>query len=225
MSELNKAELEFNKAFIKAQQQIRAAKKDSDNPAFRSKYADLESVADACREALNSNGIAFLQKPIMPRVENCVSVETTLLHAEGHREIGVCDIPLAKRDAHGYGSALSYGRRYGLAAMAGVVTGDDDANAASDKSTTKGAPVTGQIASLKSNLKSAKAVKLSPSGTLEWPPELAGQSMESLNRAQLEWCIKKATQEAQSSPGVVWGERLLAFTDEYAERQAKAVKK
>jgi hypothetical protein len=115
-------------ALVKAQAEIKAALKDSTNPHFRSKYADLSSVVEAVKGPLLKNGIAFLQG-IHDAVEG-VAIETMLLHASGEWISSTCRIPAVKQDAQGYGSAITYGRRYGLQSMCGVPAEDDDGNAA-----------------------------------------------------------------------------------------------
>lgn len=115
-------------ALVKAQGQIKAAIKDSTNPHFRSKYADLGSVVDAVKAALLVNEITFMQG--VEDAENGVAVETMLLHSSGEWISSTLRIPASKQDAQGYGSAITYGRRYGLQAMCGVPAEDDDGNAA-----------------------------------------------------------------------------------------------
>lgn len=115
-------------ALLKAQKGIKAALKDSTNPHFKSKYADLSSVIDAVKESLNGQGITFLQG--VEDAENGVAVETMLLHESGEWLSSTIKIPASKQDAQGYGSAMTYARRYGLQAMCGVPAEDDDGNAA-----------------------------------------------------------------------------------------------
>lgn len=117
-------------AMAKAQATIDGAKKDSANPHFKSKYADLASVWDACRAALTANGLSVVQAP-GPCVDNRLEMTTMLLHSSGEWISETLTIPLAKVDAQGYGSATTYARRYALAAMVGVAPEDDDGNAAS----------------------------------------------------------------------------------------------
>ena len=115
-------------ALAAAQSQMGKALKDSQNPHFKSKYADLAAVCDACMPALNANGIAVVQ----PMLESEFGrwVVTKFIHSSG----GVleCPIPLilGKNDMQGLGSAITYARRYGLMALAGIAPEDDDGNAA-----------------------------------------------------------------------------------------------
>lgn len=115
-------------ALVKAQAGIKGAVKDSLNPHFRSKYADLESVMDACKGPLNENGISVLQIP--EPVESGVGIRTVLLHESGQYISGVMVLPMVKQDPQGAGSAITYARRYGLMAMVGVCPEDDDGEGA-----------------------------------------------------------------------------------------------
>ena len=115
-------------ALASAQIAMGPALKDSTNPAFKSKYADLASVMAACLPALNSNGIAVFQPTVDD--EGGRYVQTILAHESG--ETLECRVPLiiSKNDMQGYGSAVTYARRYGLMSMAGIAPEDDDGNAA-----------------------------------------------------------------------------------------------
>jgi hypothetical protein len=105
------------------------AKKDSANPFFKSKYADLESVWDACRDLLAANGLSVMQFP-GEYIDGTMSMTTILAHSSGEWIGQEMSLPVSKPDAQGSGSALTYMRRYALAAVVGVVQADDDANAA-----------------------------------------------------------------------------------------------
>jgi len=105
------------------------AKKDSANPFFKSKYADLESVWDACRDLLAGNGLSVMQFP-GEYVDGCMSMTTILAHSSGEWIGQEMSLPVTKPDSQGCGSCLSYMRRYSLAAVVGVVQADDDGNAA-----------------------------------------------------------------------------------------------
>jgi hypothetical protein len=117
------------KALATAQAKMGKALKQSANPAFRSKYADLGNVMDACMPALNECGIAVIQ-PIRTDEMGGRSVVTVFLHESG--ESVECPVPiiLGKNDMQGLGSAITYARRYGLMSLAGIAPEDDDGNAA-----------------------------------------------------------------------------------------------
>lgn len=115
-------------ALAAAQAEMGPALKDATNPHFRSKYADLASVQAACLPALNAHGIAVMQPPV--EIDGQRYVKTVLAHESGEREECLVPLIVAKNDMQGYGSAVTYARRYGLMAMAGVAPDDDDGNAA-----------------------------------------------------------------------------------------------
>lgn len=116
-------------ALAKAQSQFEAAFKSAANPQFRSKYAGLDACVDAVRDALNAQGIFLTQT--VESVESGILVETVFMHASGEVYAGgKLFMPVTKQDAQGYGSALTYGRRYSLLAACGVAPEDDDGNAA-----------------------------------------------------------------------------------------------
>ena len=125
---------EFAPAFIKAQRAMGAAHKGSNNPFFKSKYADLGEVVETVKDPLNDNGIGYLQFPVSGG--HGANVITMLLHESGEFVGGMFDTPAAKNDAQGFGSAITYGRRYSLQAACGVPAVDDDGNAASGKKPT-----------------------------------------------------------------------------------------
>lgn len=125
-------------ALCEAQKQIGFAEKTSNNPFFKSRYADLASVWNACREPLTNNGLCVTQLPNGLSADGGVRLTTKLLHKSGQwisseiivnasRKAGVAATP------HELGSAISYARRYSLAAIVGVIQADDDGNAASGK--------------------------------------------------------------------------------------------
>lgn len=109
------------------------AVKDSANPFFKSKYADLESVWGACRDLLSAHGIAIMQFPgIYTEHDKSMSLTTIISHKSGEWLSQEMSVPVTKADAQGAGSAITYMRRYALAAVVGVVQADDDGNAASN---------------------------------------------------------------------------------------------
>ena len=116
-------------ALAAAQMEMGKALKQSNNPHFRSKYADLGNVMDACLEPLNRHGIAVVQPT--GEDDHGRHVKTVLIHGESGETLE-CVVPLIiqKNDMQGYGSAVTYARRYGLMAMAGIAPEDDDGNGA-----------------------------------------------------------------------------------------------
>ena len=117
-------------AFVRAQAGFGAALKTSTNPHFKSRYADLSACVEAVIDSLHKNGFALLQKT--HECETGVAVETILMHESGEQiSGGILRVPASKLDPQGYGSALTYARRYSLMAVCGIAPEDDDGNAAS----------------------------------------------------------------------------------------------
>lgn len=121
---------EFAKAFPKAQAAMGDVLKKATNPAFKSKYADLAAVVEATIPALNSSGFSVLQPPATGG-NGEVRIMTMILHESGQWMRCTLSLRPTKADPQGVGSAITYGRRYGLQAMTGVAPEDDDGNAAS----------------------------------------------------------------------------------------------
>jgi hypothetical protein len=122
-------------ALSKTQSILKGALKDSNNPFFKSKYADLASVWEACREPLAANGLSVVQMPCNDTPDS-VALETILMHTSGQWISSVFSMPVSKHDAQAVGSAITYARRYALSAVVGIAPEDDDGNLASGKSET-----------------------------------------------------------------------------------------
>lgn len=123
---------EIASALVKAQKAFGPALKTATNPHFKKNYADLAACIEAVVDALNANGIALVQQ-----TSDCsdgVIVETVFVHESGETfSSGRLHVPASKNDAQGYGSALTYARRYSLMAACGIAPEDDDGNAATKK--------------------------------------------------------------------------------------------
>jgi len=120
---------ELTGAMLKVQAEITPAIKDRENPFAKSKYATLNSVVEASREALLKHGIWLVQYSV-PADTGCLGLMTKLVHsASGQWQASLLVMPLPKADPQGYGSALTYARRYALASLVGLVTEDDDGEA------------------------------------------------------------------------------------------------
>lgn len=125
-------------AIVAAQAEICAAAKDAVNPHFGNRYADLASVIEAVKAATQRHSIAILQPVTTDGGVACIT--TLLLHSSGEYIASTLRIPVTKNDAQGVGSAISYGRRYGLQAMLRVPAADDDGNEASTGAPARAAP-------------------------------------------------------------------------------------
>ena len=124
-------------ALVLAQKDMLPLIKDSDNPFFKSKYADLHAVTQACYPALQANGICVMQSAESLGSDG-INIRTRLIHSSGQFIETECAIPPAGQDPQKYGSAVTYGRRYGLQAAVGLAAQDDDAEAAMGRKESKG---------------------------------------------------------------------------------------
>jgi hypothetical protein len=126
----------LNAALAKAQATMGVAAKDSTNPHFKSRYADLASVWEAWRAAGPPQGLAVVQT-LLDAPAGMLRLETVLLHASGEERRSTLTFPVAQSTPQAYGSALTYARRYALSALVGIVADeDDDGNAASGRPST-----------------------------------------------------------------------------------------
>jgi len=180
-------------ALVKAQRDFAPALKTSTNPHFRSRYADLAACVEAVIDALNANGIAMIQRT--HDSDNGVAVETLFVHESGETITGgILHVPAAKHDPQGYGSALTYARRYSLMAACGIAPEDDDANAA------QRTPVNAQSRSARVSVSTAKdgsvtATISPPAGEVTVTPsperiaevEKILRACKSLVNLQVEW--------------------------------------
>jgi hypothetical protein len=184
---------EIGAALAKAQKVMKGAKRDSANPFFKSKYADLASVSDACRDALADHEIAVVQAP--SSLDGRVSVETILVHSSGQWMSEVLSVTPKDDGPQALGSVITYLRRYALAAFAGVAPEDDDAEAAEGRNA-KVEP---------------KAVK--PGGFDEWLIDITAVSDEGTPKLEAAWKASKAEYRnhlTKTAPKVWEGIKLRA---------------
>lgn len=131
---------QISQALLKAKRSFGPALKDKTNPAFRSKYADLSACLDAVDQPCMDAGIVLYQETFEDATG--VTVETVFLHESGEfLRCGKLHVPASKQDPQGYGSALTYARRYSLMTACGIAPEDDDGNAASKTSSHQEKPV------------------------------------------------------------------------------------
>ncbi|WP_020585436.1 ERF family protein [Desulfobacter curvatus] len=125
------------KTMIQVQQALTPALKDSINDYTNSSYASLKSVMDVCWAALLEHGIWMTQYPVSVE-KGHLGLVTKVVHvATGQWQCSLIEMPLSKNDPQGYGSAITYARRYGLSALLGIITEDDDAESAMQRQQTK----------------------------------------------------------------------------------------
>ena len=116
-------------ALVKAQAEIRPIVKDSTNPAFRSKYTSLDAIMEVVRPVLAKNGLIVVQS-VLDTIDGehstSIMVESRVIHSSGEWIAGVVQVPVMQQTSHGFGSALSYGRRYSLSALLSLASDEDD---------------------------------------------------------------------------------------------------
>ena len=160
-------------ALVKAQKAFGPALKSSTNPHFKSRYADLSACVEAVIDDLNNNGIALIQQN-QPSPDGVI-IETIFLHESGESlNCGQLFVPANKHDAQGFGSALTYARRYSLMAACGIAPEDDDGNTASRKPQVNESALVDHLAAIEAStdqdsLKNAyKAAYAACNGDSEW---------------------------------------------------------
>lgn len=116
-------------ALVAFQGSLVPPKKETDNPYFKSKYADLAGVWESCRPLLLANGLALVQSPSTNG--NIVTVTGTLYHTSGESITSVLSGTAKDTSPQAIGSAITYFRRYQMCAVLGVAAEDDDGAAAS----------------------------------------------------------------------------------------------
>jgi len=123
MSEMS-AQIQYSEALVKAVGELSNVAKTAANPYFKSKYAPLDAIIDATRPVLKKHGLAVIQQPLF--MEGTAGVETTILHEGGYSTTSKLLLPLKDQSPQGVGSAITYARRYALAAVLGIASEDDD---------------------------------------------------------------------------------------------------
>ena len=157
-------------SFHKAQAEMSGAKKGADNPFFKSKYANLEEVIHCVKKPFADNGLSFMQFPIT--CEDRAGVETIILHESGEWISSDFMLKCSKLDPQGMASAITYARRYGLQAAAGIPSEDDDGQAASTPAKAK------KAAPKKPTAAEAMAIALSSDPEAKWFEVMAPTTKE-----------------------------------------------
>jgi hypothetical protein len=174
-------------ALVKAQKAFGPALKSSTNPHFKSRYADLAACVEAVIDALNDNGIALVQHS--HECADGIIIETIFIHESGEMiSGGKLHVPATKQDAQGYGSAMTYARRYSLQAACGIAPEDDDGNKASRPakpiSTRTKAEIEAQITATTSSEQLTAVWKALPPEEREVVRDLAAKHNDKLKGAQ-----------------------------------------
>lgn len=186
----------FMTALVKAQSEISHASKDKKNPHFNSKYATLEAIIDAVKEPLNKNGIFYQQK--VHERENAVCVETIFHGPDGQMSFGLTTVPLDKNSPQGYGSALTYAKRYSLATACGIGSDEDDygngAEATHKKSTKEQIKKIGTMP--KQEVKESGVIAKALEAKIVFPKTIENWRKENMTDAQIEEKLKRHLDQA-----------------------------
>jgi hypothetical protein len=124
MDEFKNQQIAYSKALVAAVGELSNVAKTAANPYFKSKYAPLDAIIDATRPILKKHGLAVIQQPLFS--EGTAGVETTIIHEGGYSSTSTLLLPLKDQSPQGVGSAITYARRYALAAVLGIASEDDD---------------------------------------------------------------------------------------------------
>jgi len=179
---------ELAAALAIAQGTMKAAKKDKENPFFKSSYADLASVWEACRDALSKNGLAVIQTTEQSK-DQAVVVLTTMVHKSGQWIRGRLSARPAKPDPQTLGSCLTYLRRFALSSIVGISPEEDDGNSASGRGAAKetlGATEVKKVSQKPTSQGSGASVMLSPRTHCVFGKH-EGREWNSFTNDQLAW--------------------------------------
>ncbi len=191
-------------ALAKAQSEMTGASKDSLNPHFKSKYADLAAIWDACRGPLSRHELAVVQLP--SAIGSIVTVTTLLVHSSGEYIGEALTLTATQDTPQGVGSAITYGRRYGLASLVGIAPEDDDGNAASGRGNGHSQPAGNGT---------TRPPATAPAGFEAWRLDLQAVADEGSDKLKAAW---------EDSPVVFRSWLTLKHADSWMALKARAVK-
>lgn len=207
-------------ALVKAQAAMQAIGKDSTNPHFKNKYASLDTIIETIRPILGAHGLALTQTAEAVADGKALIVLTTLVHTSGETLTGSAYVPIAKQDAQGAGGALTYGRRYSLAALLCLATEeDDDGNAASRP---KAQPRAAKSEPAPEGFHGSNGTK--PDADKAWPfgdkkgTRLGDFSSDELKQMQ-KWCKEKKKDDIAKAIGNVLTDRALDSGESFVAAQ------
>lgn len=177
----------MHEAFVEAYADMLNPKKNASNPAFKSKYANLEELLNVTRPILAALGFALVQEPVNDSERS--GVHTKLIYKTGAAiDFGAYTVPLTKHDAQGAGSAITYCRRYAIASIFGLAQEDDDGNSASSRSSSASAPAPKAELRINAVWGKAKALGWNADDLAAWISEKSGGKIshpDQMNAASL----------------------------------------
>jgi hypothetical protein len=195
------------KALAAAQAEIKTVAKDRTNPHFKNRYATLDAIMEAVRPVLAKHGLSIVQGCTLPNEVDgrlvLFAVETMVLHASGEYLSNMVYMPIAKQSAQDAGSALTYGRRYGVSALLSLATDDDDDGEQASAPQRQAAPAAAARTSEASDKQKAFLAKLSKSSVL---------SEKEATR------LRGVTDRDKAKEAIDWATRTIAERESAAEQ-------
>lgn len=212
-------------ALVAAQAEMKAVGKDSTNPHFKNKYASLDAIIEAVRPTLAKHGLAIVQGATVPMTTDVgglvgFAVETMLVHTSGEWLTNTAIVPITKADPQGAGGALTYGRRYSLAALLSLATEeDDDGNAASATRATRQTETARRPAAVAVPSPNGTAhAKKMPFGKQKGVP--LGEVDSPALIATVEWCLETADKKEKFKDLIAACEEVLVDRGEGVNAEA-----
>lgn len=185
-------EQEYAQALVAAIGELTNVAKTASNPYFKSKYAPLDAIVDSTRPILAKHGLAIQQTPLF--MEGTAGVETTILHKAGHFTSTTLLLPLKDQSPQGVGSAITYARRYALAAVLGLATEDDDdgnvSSGLSKKTAEEARPAVAKAMDKNPSVRPAATITATWRNVLPTSVKVAAQSKEGSTRKWTLYCVE-----------------------------------
>jgi len=183
---------EYAQALVAVIGELQNVAKTASNPYFKSKYAPLDAIVDATRPVLAKHGLAIQQTPLF--LEGAAGVDTTILHKSGHSTTTTLLLPLKDQSPQGVGSAITYARRYALAAVLGLATEDDDdgnvSSGLSKKTAEEARPAVAKAMDKNPSVRPAGTITATWRGVLPSQAKVAAQSKEGSARTWTLYCVE-----------------------------------
>ena len=199
------------KALAAAQAEIKTVAKDRTNPHFKNRYATLDAIMEAVRPVLANHGLSIVQGCTLPNEVDgrlaSFAVETMVLHASGEYLSNMVYMPIAKQSAQDAGSALTYGRRYGVSALLALATDDDD----------DGEQASGNQRQLSSQRPAAAAAARTTDASDKQKAFLAKLSKSSVLSEKEAARLRGVTDRDKAKEAIDWATRTIAEREAAAE--------
>jgi hypothetical protein len=185
-------EQKYAEALVAAIGELQNVAKTANNPYFKSKYAPLDAIIEATRPVLAKHGLAIQQNPVF--ADGCAGVQTVIIHKGGHKEHSLLMLPLKDQSPQGVGSAITYARRYSLAAVLGIASEDDDdgnvSSGLSKKTAEESRPAVAKAMDKNPVVRPAGNVTATWRGVLPTQAKVAAQNKDGSSRTWTLYCVE-----------------------------------